>query len=53
MRIIKAIKWYFSPEARIARLLRNAANIAGENYYQIAYGQLSDRAREFEKCRNQ
>jgi hypothetical protein len=29
--------------------MRRAAKIAGDNYYQIAYGQLSDRAREFEK----
>lgn len=47
--MIKFIKRHFSPEQRIARLLRKAAKIAGDNYYQIAYGQLSDRAREFEK----
>jgi hypothetical protein len=47
--MIKFIKRYLSPEQRIARLLRRAAKIAGENYYQIAYGHLSDRAREFEK----
>ena len=52
MNLIKEMRWYFSPEARIARKLRSAAKLAGEHYYQIAFGQLSDRAREFEKCRN-
>lgn len=47
--MIKAIKRYFSPEQRIARLLRKAAILAGDNYYQIAFGQLSDIAKEFEK----
>lgn len=46
--MIKFIKWYFSPEQRIARKLRSAAKIAGENYYQIAYGKFSDMAKEFE-----
>lgn len=47
--MIKAILKYFSPERRIARKLRSAANLAGDNYYQIAYGHLSDMAKEFEK----
>lgn len=46
--MIKFIKRYFSAEQRIARLLRKAAKIAGDNHYQIAYGQLSDRAIAFD-----
>jgi len=49
MRLIKSIKKYFTPEARIARKLRAVAKLAGDNYYQIAYGQFSDAAKEFEK----
>lgn len=47
--MIKLIIKYFSPERRIARKLRSAANLAGDNYYQIAFGQISDMAKEFEK----
>jgi hypothetical protein len=45
--MIKFLKWYFSPEQRIARLLRKAADIAGDNNYQIAFGHLSDAAKRF------
>ena len=48
--MIKFIKWYFSPEQRIARLLRKAANIAGDDYYQIVFGELSNWAKCFEKA---
>lgn len=47
--MIKFLKWYFSPEQRIARLLRKAADIAGDNYYQIAFGHFIDEAKEFER----
>lgn len=47
--MIKFIKHYFSPEARIARALRKAAKIAGENYYQIAFDEFSDLAKKFER----
>lgn len=56
MKLIKSIKAYFSPEARIARKLRSAANIAGEHRYQIAFGSIGSIARTFEdvsKCQNQ
>lgn len=47
--MIKSIMHYFSAEARIARALRRAAKIAGDNYYQVAFGEFSDLAKKFER----
>lgn len=47
--MIEFIKYYFSPEARIARALRKAAKIAGDNYYQVAFGEFSYLAKKFER----
>lgn len=47
--MIKSIIKYFSPENRIARKLRSAAGIAGNHRYQIAFGQISDIAKQFER----
>lgn len=47
--MIKFLKWYFSPEQRIARLLRKAQHIAGETRYTVAFGEFGDLARTFER----
>jgi hypothetical protein len=51
--MIKFLKWYFSPEQRIARLLRKAQSIAGETSYTVAFGEFSDLARAFERLPNE
>ena len=51
--MIKFLKWYFSPEQRIARLLRKAQSIAGETGYTVAFGEFSDLARTFELLPNE
>lgn len=46
--MIELIKRWFSPELRIARKLREAAKIAGDNNYQVAHGEFNEKAKVFE-----
>ncbi len=47
--MIKFLKWYSSPEQRIARLVRKAQHLAGENNYTVAFGVFNDLAKVFER----
>lgn len=53
MKFIKSIALYFSAEARIARHLRKAQELAGYANYTVAFGLLNDVAKVFEGIDNE